>query len=161
MGLTLAPLRSLASLFQSWLLALFGARVALDEAGGFEDRTSLRLHLGDGAGDGVADCVCLCGDAAALHMSVDFVVLCALRGRECFERYLRAFVSLKIVLQGLAVDHDARLRCRDHAHARDGGLAAPNCSDESGRSHIYEIMLLERPPRSTFAEQSFWRPAGE
>ena len=137
-NLALTPLLRFSRLHEARLLALLDARVALEELGGLEDLAGPWLCLDERTGDGVAERVGLGRDAAALHVGSDGVVLGALGSGERLLGDLGAQVSLEIVLHALTVDHNARLGRGAHAHARDGGLTASDCSDVS-RFHFYEI----------------------
>ena len=96
-----------AGFFETWLLALFGAWIALEEFSGFQYRARLRLYLDKSTADSVAERICLCGNAAALHMCSYRIVFRAFRCRKRFLRELSSFVRLEIYFRGLAVDYDA------------------------------------------------------
>src|SRR3989344_3474046 len=105
--LAFRPLLGLAGFDKPRLLALFGARVALEELRRFEHLARVRLRFDDGARDGMTESVGLTRDAAARDMGDDGVVLGALGLRERLFGRFRAFVCFKIVLHALTIDRNA------------------------------------------------------
>lgn len=127
--LTLRPLRALASLAKTWLLAFNGTGIALEKSGSLKRWAASLFHLRDSAGDSVTDGYRLSSDASSLHASLYLVVVLPLAGLEGIARDGLALGSLKVLASGLAVHRNRVLLGWSELHARAGGLATADCGD--------------------------------
>src|SRR3989344_2886395 len=122
--LALAPLRPLAVLEETWLLALLRARVAGEEAGRLEGAAAPLLCFCDGASDRMTHRHCLGRDAASSDLRLHCVVLLHLHGAEDVHGHCFALLSLEILERGLAVHGHRVLRGGRELHTCGRGLPA-------------------------------------
>ena len=120
----LGELRSAAGLFETVLLALFHARVAGQQTGGFQDGAVALVDEEQGAGDAVADGAGLAGHAAAGDGGFDVDLAEGVGSDQGLTDDELQGIETEVLLDVTAVDRDGAGPAGEQMDSCHGGLSS-------------------------------------